>query len=104
MPHAARWGDEMSGSEDRYERRLVEETGKLRVEMAGVETRLVDRIGTAEGVLRQEMSSMELRLVREMSALRGEMGTHKADLLKWTCALWATQMAALAAVLVALWK
>ena len=33
--------DVLEASSDRFERRLTEETGKLRVDMAGMETRLV---------------------------------------------------------------
>jgi len=33
--------DVLEASADRFERRLTEETGKLRVEMAGMETRLI---------------------------------------------------------------
>ena len=42
------WKDDvMSAASDRFERRLVEETGRLRVDMAGLEGRLVARIAEA---------------------------------------------------------
>ena len=71
----------MPGTDDWYERRLVEETGKLRVEAAAAETRLVERIATAEGALRHDMAAMEVRLV------------------KWSFVFWVGQVAAMAAIL-----
>ena len=38
---------DMDTASDRFERRLVEETGRLRVDMAGLEGRLVARIAEA---------------------------------------------------------
>ncbi|MBA3949693.1 MAG: hypothetical protein H0X44_07090, partial [Acidobacteria bacterium] len=48
----------MDGDE-RFERRLVEETSTLRVEAAGAEVRLVDRIAQAEGTVRHEIGALE---------------------------------------------
>ena len=116
---------DMPGTDDWYERRLVEETGKLRVEAAAAETRLVDRIATAEVALRHDMAAMEVRLVDRISVtesglrkeigsvegtlrqeisglavtLRGEMGSFRADMIKWSFLFWIGQVAAMAAIL-----
>ena len=61
--------DGMSDPDDRFERRLVEETSKVRVELAGVEVRLTDRIGQTEGTLRREISGVEGTLRKEISGV-----------------------------------
>ena len=71
MLRAARKDGGMDSSDDeRYERRLVEETSKLRVELAGVEVRLTDRIAQSEG-----------------------------RLLRWSFVFWLGQVVALSAIL-----
>ena len=64
-------------SEDRYERRLTEETSKLRCEM---------------GVLRTEM--------REgFASIRAEMARDRFEVLKWAFGFWITNLFAMAALL-----
>lgn len=85
----------MDGGDERFERRLVEETSKLRVELAGVETRLTDRIAQSEGTLRQEIGALEVRMERGFGALR-------ADVLRWSFAFWIGQVVATTAIMSAL--
>lgn len=92
----------MDGSDERYERRLVEETSKLRVELAGVEVRLTDRIAQSEGTLRQELHALDVRMEREMGATRSEFGALRSDVIKWSFAFWIGQVVAMAAIMSAL--
>jgi hypothetical protein len=62
---------------DRFERRLAEEIGAVRVDMA-----------KGFGELRADMSG-----------LRAEMIERNHELLKWALVFWATQIAAVAALL-----
>lgn len=87
--------DAMTGGDERFERRLVEETSKLRVELAGVEVRLTDRIAQSEAGLRHEISSLEVRMERAFGGLRSE-------LLKWSFAFWLGQVIAMTAIMSAL--
>ncbi len=66
---------------ERFERRLAEENGKLRVEMA-----------TEFGKLRVEMAT-------GFGGLRAEMSDRNAEMLKWGLLFGATQTAALAGVM-----
>lgn len=66
---------------ERFERRLAEETGKLRVEMAS---------GFGE---------MKAALASGLGCLRAEMIERNHELLKWALVFWATQIAAVAALL-----
>jgi hypothetical protein len=69
---------------ERFERRLAEESGKIRVEIAD-----------GFGRLRTEMAE-------GFGKLRAEMIDRNAELLKWGLLFGASQTAALAAVIVAL--
>lgn len=64
--------DKFSASDERFERRLAEEIGGVRLEISGV------------------------RL--EMNGLRTEMVAQRADLLKWAMVSWVSQAAAVAAI------
>lgn len=92
----------MDSGDERYERRLVEETSKLRVELAGVEVRLTDRIAQSEGTLRQELHALDVRLEREMGATRAEFGALRSDVIKWSFAFWIGQVVAMTAIMNAL--
>ena len=81
MRRAAVKANVMDDGDDRFERRLIEETSRVRVELAGVEVRLTDRVAQAEGALRQEMGALEVRL------------------LKWSFAFWIGQVIALTAIM-----
>jgi len=91
MLRAVRKDDGMTDDGEGFERRLVEETSKLRVELAGVEVRLTDRIAQSEGTLRQEIGSLEVRMEKRMG-----------DLLKWSFAFWVGQVIAMTAIMSAL--
>jgi hypothetical protein len=76
---------------ERFERRLAEERGALRLEIAKL------RVDVAEGFgnLRAEMTD-------GFGKLRTEMGDRNAELLKWGLIFGATQTGALAAVIAVL--
>ena len=116
--------DDMNGPDEHFERRIVEETSKLRVELAGAELRLTDRIGQTEGTLRKEISGVEVRLTDRIAqsetTLRDEirslevrlsdrfgavdvrMGILRFDLLKWSFLFWIGQVAVMTAIISAL--
>lgn len=73
---------------DRFERRLAEENGKLRVDMA-----------QGFGELRAEMATGFGAVRVEINSLRAEGIERNHELLKWALVFWATQVAALAALL-----
>ena len=77
---------------ERFERRLAEEVGSLRVDMA-----------TEFGNVRAEMATEFGRVRAEMAtgfgSLRSEMIERNQELLKWVLAFLAMQLAAIAALL-----
>lgn len=77
---------------DRFERRLTEESSRLRVEMATESGKVRTEMATGFGALRAEMAE-------GFGRLRAEMINRNAELLKWGLVFGATQTAALAAVI-----
>lgn len=70
----------MDQSSERFERRLIEETSKIRVEMAQM-----------RGDLRQEMHA-------GFGTLRQEMATSRFELLKWAFVFWVGQLVSIVGI------
>ena len=91
---------------ERFERRLAEERGELRVEMANLGGELRVEMANLAGSLRSGMSEGFGELRTEMSdgfgKLRTEMSARNSELLKWGLIFGATQTGALAAVIAVL--
>jgi hypothetical protein len=115
-------------SADRFERRLTEEIGGLRVdvlkhgaslrqelanirldmtagdaalrqEIAAGHAALRQEMGRGDDALRQEMTVGFTAVRQQISDLRLDMTTMKFDLLKWSFAFWVGQVLAVAAIL-----
>lgn len=71
----------LTAAADRFERRLAEECGSLRVEMAGLRADLRQEMAGLRADLRQEMAQ-QLAAVQDMAA--GFTGIHKWAFLFWT--------------------
>ena len=80
---------------ERFERRLAEERGELRVEIANLAGNLRSEMAGGFGQLRTEMSD-------GFGKLRTEVSDRNAELLKWGLIFGATQTGALAAVIAVL--
>lgn len=77
---------------DRFERRLTEETSKVRVDMA-----------TEFGKVRAEMAAGFGEVRTGMALLRADMIERNGDLLKWMLVFGVTQTAAIVG-LIKLWR
>lgn len=77
---------------ERFERRLAETSGKLRIEMADGFGRLRTDMAERSGCLRSDMAD-------GFGTLRADMIERKAELLKWLLIFGVTQTAALAGLL-----
>jgi hypothetical protein len=76
---------------ERYERRLAEECGTVRVDMANEFGKLRVQMAEDSGQVRADME-------RGFGEIRVEMRDRNADLLKWALVFGAAQTAAIAAV------
>ena len=87
---------------DRFERRLVEETsrlrgevGELRADMAEFRSEIrgdVSQVRTEFGQLRTGFSELRTDVRVEISGLRTEMATQRFELLKWMFVFWVGQL------------
>ncbi|MBF0515917.1 MAG: DUF1640 domain-containing protein [Nitrospirae bacterium] len=66
--------DAIAIAEERFERRLVEETGKLRVELRHETGKINERITEETGKLRVEIGKVNERITEETGKLRVEIG------------------------------
>ncbi|MBF0552943.1 MAG: DUF1640 domain-containing protein [Nitrospirae bacterium] len=110
--------DAIAIAEERFERRLVEETGKLRIDIGKLNERISveigkvnerisveigkvnERISEETGKLRVEIGKVNERISEESGKLRAEIANTKADIIKWMFLFWIGQTA----VMVALFK
>ena len=76
---------------DRFERRLAEENGMIRVEIANGFGALRAEMATSIGALRAEMAA-------GIGGLRAETIERNHELLKWALVFWITQVGAIAAL------
>lgn len=76
--------DVLTTATDRFERRLVEECAKLRVEMAALRADLVAQVG---GLAAQATGSE--------STLRQEIASTRTEILRWSFVFWIGQVAAI---------
>ena len=96
---------------DRFERRLVEETGRLRVDIANLRGETFGKLEQTDGGLRTEMAglrvemaqthgALRVELVREMQigfgAIRQEMANNRVEFLRWAFVFWVGQFFAVA--------
>jgi hypothetical protein len=102
---------------ERFERRLAEECGELRVDMATefgkvrvdmtmefgkVRTEMADGFGKVRTEMADGLGQLRSEMTQGFGALRSEMSDRNAELLKWGLVFGATQTAALAAVIAVL--
>lgn len=87
---------------ERFERRLTEESSKLRVEMATEFGKVRAEMATEFGKVRAEMASGFGEVRTEIAQLRGEMIDRNADLLKWGLVFGITQTAAIGGIVAVL--
>jgi hypothetical protein len=77
---------------ERFERRMAEETGALRLEIASGDASLRAELEKGHGVLRAEMEN-------GFGTLRAEMIDRNATILRWLLVYGLTQIATIAALL-----
>jgi hypothetical protein len=80
---------------DRFERRLVEETSKLRVDMAHGFAAIRQEMAAGLSQVRQEMAA-------GFAALHKEIADQRFEILKWAFLFWVGQFVAVAGLLTVL--
>ncbi len=89
--------------EERFERRLIEETSKLRLEMAEQGAGLREAVDAGFTEIRKELYDGLTGLRQEMHAgfslMQQHAFDHRAELLKWAFVFWAGQLAGVGGLL-----
>jgi hypothetical protein len=96
---------------DRFERRLSEECGALRVETAALRADMNKELGELRADMNKELGELRADMNRELGDLgarmskgfgdlRADMIERNAELIKWNAAFWVAQLAAMAGLLV----
>jgi hypothetical protein len=78
----------MAACTERFERRLVEEVSKIRVDMAHLGAALREEMATMRADLRQEIAAMG-------AGLRQEMAAGRVELFRWCFLFWIGQVLAI---------
>jgi hypothetical protein len=92
----AEWTDEvMDTSGYRFERRLAEETSRLRVEMAegfsSVRQELAQGLAGVRTELAHGLAAVRHEMLKGDAELRAALTEQKADILKWLFVFWTGQ-------------
>ena len=83
--------------EEKFERRLSEEMGKLRVEMSAMNANLQNKMAEIKSELHSEMADMNARFEKKIAQ------SH-ADLIKWMFIFWVGQIGVMIGILFAFFK
>jgi len=101
-------GDVLTFVEEKFERRLSEEAGKLNTrlsEEAGkLNTRLSEEVGKLNTRLSEEIARLEVKISQEVAKLDGKISEVKADLIRWMFIFWVGQIGALLGILFAFFR
>jgi hypothetical protein len=95
-------------SEDKYERRLSEETGKITVEMAGLRFELKEDIAGLRAELKEDIAGLRAELKEDIAGVRtelsGKISSSYASLIKWMFIFWLGQIGAIIGILFAFFQ
>jgi hypothetical protein len=91
--------DAFAMATERYERRLAEESGKLRVEMAGLRVEMAEGFGGGRTLIATEIGGLRAEMQAGFGNLRAEMIHRNAEMLKWILGFLVLQLAAIAGLL-----
>ncbi|MBF0487330.1 MAG: DUF1640 domain-containing protein [Nitrospirae bacterium] len=95
--------DAIAIAEERFERRLIEESGKLRIELRVEIGKVNERITEESGKLRLEIEKVRSELSVEIEKVRSELSVKieksGKENIKWMFLFWIGQLAAMAALL-----
>jgi hypothetical protein len=98
-------GNLMPQEFEHFERRLVEESSKLRLEMAELRTDVRGELGairteiaTALGGMRVDMATELGGMRADLAGVRAEIAVNKFELLKWAFVFWVGQVVGVAGI------
>jgi hypothetical protein len=88
----------MTHCEDRFERRLVEETSKLRVDVAQLRGEVHQGFAGIRGEMHQGFADIRGEMHQGFADIRGEIATSRFELLRWSFGFWVAQLVGVAGI------
>ena len=79
-------------AEERFERRLIEETGKIN-------QRISDETGKINQRISDESGKLDQKITEECGKLRVEIEKSKSDIIKWVFVFWIGQIGVLSGII-----
>lgn len=96
--------DVLTFVEEKFERRLTEEMGKLHERLTTVEERFERRLTEEVGKLHERLTTELSKVNVEFAKVRHEMAELKADVIRWMFIFWVGQLGAILGILFAFFR
>jgi predicted nucleic acid-binding Zn-ribbon protein len=93
-----------SDLEQKFERRLSEETGALANQISGLEQKFERRLSEEVGKLNERLTTELSKVNVEFARVRQEMAELKTDLIRWMFIFWVGQIGAIFGILFAFFR
>ena len=90
--------------EEKFERRLAVETGKLRVEISNVKNELGEEIHRLDNRITEEIGRLGKRITDTEGRLLAKISETKTDMIKWMFIFWVGQVGMIIGILFAFFK
>lgn len=94
--------DAIAIAEERLEKRLTEESGKINQKTTEVEGRFEKKLTEEIGKVNQKVTEVERRIRVNIEKLRTEIEKNKVDIIKWVFVFWMGQIGVLSAIIFAM--
>ena len=91
-------------TEERFERRLAEETGKVRIAIAEIRTEIAEIKTELKTEIAETRTELRTEIAETRTELRTEMERNKSETLKWMFIFWVGQIAVLSGIIFAMLK
>jgi len=92
----------LTAATDRFERRLSEEIGAVRVAMVEQDSATRKALIEQDSATRQEIAKLRVDMTEQFAAARIHTESRHQELLKWALVFWVGQAAAVAGIVSAL--
>ena len=91
--------DVLAMADERFERRLTQESAAIRLEIAGVRQEIAREVGALRqeiameaAALRQENAALRAEMERRFDELKATMADWRTDIIKWSFLFWTGQV------------
>ncbi len=90
--------------EEKFERRLSEEMGKLRQEIAEVKVEMSEGFAEVRAELKKDIAEVRTEMKKDIADVKVEVHQTKSELIKWMFIFWIGQIGMILGILFAFFK